>query len=74
MSVSSAAAQVDKVALHICAVAFIHRFGSSLNQHVHVHVCVVDGVFEQVPGEGYIDANANANANADYEVDQRINW
>ncbi|OLP05680.1 transposase family protein [Rhodoferax antarcticus ANT.BR] len=31
--------------------AFIHRFGSSLNGHVHFHVCVVDGVFEEVPGD-----------------------
>ena len=38
-------AQLDKTALHIGAVAFIHRFGSSLNGHVHFHVCVVDGVF-----------------------------
>lgn len=45
------AAQVNKAAQHIGAVAFIHRFGSSLNQHVHFHVCVVDGVFEQVPGD-----------------------
>ena len=45
------AAQVDKATLHIGAVAFIHRFGSSLNGHVHFHVCVVDGVFEQVPGD-----------------------
>jgi hypothetical protein len=44
------AAQVDKAALHIGAVAFIHRFGSSLNGHVHFHVCVVDGVFEEVAG------------------------
>ena len=28
------------------AVAFIHRFGSSLNQHTHFHVIVIDGVFE----------------------------
>ena len=35
------AANVDKAALHIGAVAFIHRFGSSLNGHVHFHVCVV---------------------------------
>jgi len=53
---------VDKAALHIGAVAYIHRFGSSLNQHVHFHVCVGDGVFEQVPGEGDIDANANVQA------------
>jgi hypothetical protein len=39
---------VDKAALHIGAVAFIHRFGSSLNEHVHFHICVVDGVFEEV--------------------------
>jgi Transposase zinc-binding domain/Putative transposase len=31
----------------IGAVAFIHRLGSALNEHVHLHVCVVDGVFKQ---------------------------
>ena len=58
------AANADKAALHIGAVAFIHRFGSSLNEHVHFHVCVVDGVFEEVidgvishPASG-IDADA----------------
>ena len=30
----------------IGAVAFIHRFGSSLNEHAHFHCCVIDGVFE----------------------------
>jgi hypothetical protein len=30
-------------------VAFIHRFGSSLNLHTHFHVCVIDGVFEPDP-------------------------
>ena len=29
----------------IGAVSFLHRFGSALNQHVHLHVCVPDGVF-----------------------------
>ena len=48
--------QVDKAALHIGAVAFIHRFGSSLNGHVHFHVCAVDGVFEEVAGAGDVDA------------------
>lgn len=38
-------ASADKATLHIGAVAFIHRFGSSLNGHVHFHVCVVYGVF-----------------------------
>jgi hypothetical protein len=34
------------------AVAFIHRFGSSLNVHTHFHVCVIDGVFEHDPDHG----------------------
>jgi hypothetical protein len=45
---SPGAADMDKTALHIGAIAFIHRFGSSLNEHVRFHVCVVDGVFEEV--------------------------
>ena len=45
---SAGAVNVDKATLHIGAVAFIHRCGSSLNEHVHFHVCVVDGVFEEV--------------------------
>ena len=47
---SPGAQNPNKAALHIGAVAFIHRFGSSLNEHVHFHVCVVDGVFEEVAG------------------------
>ena len=31
------------------AVAFIHRFGSALNEHTHFHVVVIDGVFEPEP-------------------------
>ncbi len=57
---SPGVANVDKAALHIGAVAFIHRFGSSLNEHVHFHVCAVDGVFEEVAGEGGADAHAQA--------------
>jgi len=30
-------------------VAFIHRFGASLNLHTHFHGCVIDGVFEPDP-------------------------
>ena len=48
---SPGVAHVDRAALHIGAIAFIHRFGSSLNGHVHFHVCVVDGVFEEVAGD-----------------------
>ncbi len=47
---SPGATNVNKAALHIGAVAFVHRFGSSLNEHVHFHVCAVDGVFEEVAG------------------------
>jgi hypothetical protein len=49
---SPGTASTDKAALHIGAVAFIHSFGSSLNEHVHFHVCAVDGVFKEVPCEG----------------------
>ena len=36
-------AKANEAALHIGAVAIIHRSGASLNEHVHFHVCVVDG-------------------------------
>ena len=50
------AEQVDQASLHIGAVAFIDRFGSSLNEHVHFYVCVVDGAFEEEAGDGSADA------------------
>ena len=34
------------------AVSFIHRFGASLNRHIHYHCCVIDGVFEPVAAAG----------------------
>jgi len=33
-----------QTAAHL-AVSFLHRFGSALNHHVHLHVCATDGVF-----------------------------
>jgi hypothetical protein len=36
------------------AVSFIHRFGASLNRHVHFHCCVIDGVFEPAEDAGDI--------------------
>ena len=39
-------------AARIGAVAFIHRFGSSLNEHLHFHCCVIDGVFEPAVAPG----------------------
>ena len=59
---SPGAAHMDKAGLHIGAIAFIHRFGSSLNEHVHFHVCVVDGVFEELVGEGSADAAMQVSA------------
>ena len=41
-------------AARIGAVAFIHRFGSSLNEHLHFHCCIVDGVFEADETEGAV--------------------
>jgi hypothetical protein len=61
---SPCAEHADKAALHIGAVAFIHRFGSSLNEHAHFHVCAVDGVFEEVAGDGDADVHAQARAQA----------
>jgi Putative transposase len=28
------------------AVAFIQRFGSSLNEHIHFHCCIIEGLFD----------------------------
>lgn len=50
------AAQADPAHLQLGAVAFIHRFGSSLNTHEHFHVCVVDGVFEALPDADSVNA------------------
>ena len=33
---------------------FVHHFGSELNQYVHFHCCVIDGVFE--PDQGSNEA------------------
>ena len=32
------------------AISFVHRFGSALNHHVHLHVCATDGVFMPAAG------------------------
>ena len=34
------------------AVSFIHRFGASLNGHIHYHCFVIDGVFAPAVGDG----------------------
>ena len=37
-------------------VSFLHRFGSALNHHVHLHTCVTDGVFVPAPAQAAGDA------------------
>ncbi len=39
------------LAPRIDGVYFLHRFGSALNRHVHLHACVTDGVFSDNDGE-----------------------
>lgn len=46
------------------AVTFLHRFGSSLNPHFHYHLCVLDGIFEGVEGEGTDGRDRGARASA----------
>ena len=41
-------------AARLGAVAFIHRFGSSLNAHLHFHCVVIDGVFDSAAAGGVI--------------------
>jgi hypothetical protein len=38
------------------AVSFLHRFGSALNHHVHLHACVTDGVFRPAADQAGGDA------------------
>ena len=37
-------------------ISFLHRFGSALNHHVHLHACVTDGDFMQPAAEAGCDA------------------
>jgi Putative transposase len=46
------------------AVAFIHRFGSNQNEHVHFHICVIEGVFAAMTGG--VDANIQVDTDADH--------
>jgi hypothetical protein len=38
-------------------ISFLHRFGSALNHHVHLHACVTDGVF--LPAAAHADSDAS---------------
>jgi hypothetical protein len=35
----------SSAAWRLGGISFLHRFGSALNHHVHLHACVTDGVF-----------------------------
>jgi hypothetical protein len=41
-------------------VSFVHRFGASLNRHLHDHCCVLDGVFEPLAAGGVQFRQASA--------------
>jgi hypothetical protein len=58
-------------AARLGAVAFIHRFGSTRNAHLHFHGVVIAGVFDSAPTSGVIfraatelDANTIADVQA----------
>ena len=36
-------------------ISFLHRFGSALNHHVHLHACLTDGVFQPAAAEAGTD-------------------
>jgi hypothetical protein len=55
------------------AVAFIHRFGSTLNAHLHFHCVVIDGVFDAAAAGGVVfHAATGIDANAIAEVQARV--
>jgi hypothetical protein len=64
-------------AARLGAVAFIHRFGSSLNAHLHFHCVVIDGVFDAAAAGGVIftaatGVEATAIAQVQAQVRQRL--
>jgi uncharacterized Zn finger protein (UPF0148 family) len=56
----------------IGAVAFIHQFGSSLNEHTHFHICVIDGVFEATSEGGVAFFEATLDAGESAEIQTKI--
>ena len=55
------------------AVAFIHRFGSPLNAHLHFHCVVIDGVFAPAPTGGVVfHAAAGLDENAIAQVQAQV--
>jgi hypothetical protein len=53
--------------------AFIHRFGSTLNAHLHFHCVVIDGVFDATTTGGIIlTAATGVDANAIVQVQAQV--
>ncbi|MDH4114836.1 MAG: transposase, partial [Burkholderiaceae bacterium] len=48
--------------------AFFHRFGSTLNAHMHLHCAVIDGVFDAAAGGVVFHAAAGLDATAITQV------
>jgi hypothetical protein len=64
-------------AARLGAVAFIHRFGSALNAHLHFHCVVIDGMFDAAAAGGVIfraatGLGANATAQVQVHVRRRL--
>ncbi len=63
--------------MSLSAVAFIHRFGSTLNAHLHFHCVFIDGVFDAATTGGIIftvatGVDANAIAKVQAQVRRRL--
>jgi len=54
--VTSDAATPASARPRLGGISFLHRFGSALNHHVHLHACVTDGVFVPAAAEAGSDA------------------
>jgi len=59
-------------AARLGAVAFIHRFGSSLNAHLHFHCVVIDGVFDRAAGGVVFHAATGLDATAIAAVQAQV--
>jgi hypothetical protein len=59
-------------AARLGAVAFIHRFGSNLNAHLHFHCVVVDGVFDAAAGGLVFHAASGLDAHAVAQVQAQV--
>lgn len=52
--------------------AFIHRFGSALNAHLHFHCAVIDGVFDSAAGGVVFHAATGLDATAITQVQAQV--